>query len=467
MKILGQRRIIYRIILPFTLLFGATLFSAWLVSSYVVSRFLNQNLNRNMVQAAEIISSSGYVMNPAILRQLKEVINADIVVSTADGRVIRSTFPTGINHEKISGLAAISRNGGQATISLKKGSKHYYSISRPVIMPGNRKAFISLWKSTRDFDRLRLHIIIILGAIALAGLGAMAWVGWLIARTITAPVEGLVRATESLAHGDRQAAGLPQGNDEIGRLGASFNRMVEQLRQAEKKLVETEKMAAAGQLAAGLAHEIRNPLTSIKMLGQVLKKRLAGQEDNQRLLDSLVGEISRLDRIIQELIDRARPGELKKEPLSVNPAVREILAATREQMIARKIVVREQLSETLPVVSADPGKVRQVLWNLVLNASEAMPRGGIIQVTTGIENDDCIRIIVEDTGVGIKAGERELVFEPFFTSKPEGMGLGLTISRKLIAAHGGELSLENRAGGGCRAVITLPVGGDKNHVERL
>jgi len=454
----GQRRILHRIILPFTLLFGVMLFSAWLLSSYVVSRFLEQNLKRNMVQAAGIISSSGYVMNPAILRQLKGVINAEIVVSTADGRIIRSTFPPEINDAEISSLIDKPGDSGSATIELKPGREHYQKVSSPVILPGNIKAFVSLWKPTRELDRLRLQIVLVLGIIALVGLGAMVGAGWLIARTITAPVEGLVRATEKLAHGDRQAAGLPQGDDEIGRLGASFNRMVEQVRETEKRLVETEKMATAGQLAAGLAHEIRNPMTSIKMLGQVLARRLAGQEENRRLLDSLVGEINRLDRVIQELVDRTRPGGLKKELMDVNLAVREVLAAAGEEMKARQIVLREFLCEDLPRIYADPGKVRQVLWNLVINAAEAMPGGGEVLLSTDIDNDDKVRIVVEDSGSGIKNGKHELAFEPFFTSKPEGMGLGLTISRKLIARHGGRLLLENRDAGGCRAVFTLPAG---------
>jgi two-component system sensor histidine kinase HydH len=221
--------------------------------------------------------------------------------------------------------------------------------------------------------------------------------------------------------------------------------------------VESEKLATAGQMAAGLAHEIRNPLTSIKMLGQVLRSRMKNQPEDQKTLDGLVKEIDRLDRTIQEFINRAMPGELSLTKGDINREVREVIGVAEESLAAKDIVVHQDLSDDIPTISMDREKTKQVLWNLVLNAKEAMPKGGKLTVATKRVDKQFVEISVEDSGHGIADGEPEQLFQPFFTTKPEGVGLGLTMSRKIIEKHGGELFLENRPQGGIRARVLLPM----------
>ncbi len=311
---------------------------------------------------------------------------------------------------------------------------------------------------TSEADRLKKRIIFGTGGSAFFGIIAMAGVGYLIARTITAPVEELVTVTGRVSGGDFSQRAHPDSRDEIGSLAESFNQMIDKLKTYEKKLVESEKLATAGQMVAGLAHEIRNPLTSIRMLGQVLHNRLKEQPESQEMLRSLVREIDRLDRIIQQMINRTRPGELQRTWGNINLQIEDVMGVAGESLAAQLITLEQDLSDDIPEVFIDEEKIRQVFWNLILNAKEAMPKGGRLKVSTKILNDKFIEIFVEDSGRGIAHGDPEHLFQPFFTTKPEGMGLGLSMSRKIVEKHGGMLFLKSRSKGGARAEVRLPKG---------
>jgi signal transduction histidine kinase len=340
---------------------------------------------------------------------------------------------------------------------MKLGDARYRTILRPLSLPEHGQAYLSIWMPTREAERLKRKIVLILGGITFFGILGMAAVGYLIARTITAPVEELVNVTEKISRGSLNERVRVGSEDEIGSLAHSFNHMIDQLMSYEQRLVESEKLATAGQMAAGLAHEIRNPLTSIKMLGQVLRSRMKNQPEDQKTLDGLVKEIDRLDRTIQEFINRAMPGELSLTKGDINREVREVIGVAEESLAAKDIVVHQDLSDDIPTISMDREKTKQVLWNLVLNAKEAMPKGGKLTVATKRVDKQFVEISVEDSGHGIADGEPEQLFQPFFTTKPEGVGLGLTMSRKIIEKHGGELFLENRPQGGIRARVLLPM----------
>ncbi len=451
------KRILYRIILPFTILFVVTTVISWLLSAYFITRNLDNSLQNQMEQVARIISRSSYVLNPAILRQVKEVVNAEIVLFDPDGRIVSGTFSgPGIQDELTSFFRTHSENpaGGK---EMKLGNTGYRTIIHPLVLPKRGEAFLSIWMPTHAAERLKKKIILVIGGIALFGILGMATVGYLIARTITAPVEALVSVTEKISRGNLHERVSVESQDEIGSLALSFNHMIDQLISFEQRLVESEKLATAGQMAAGLAHEIRNPLTSIKMLGQVLQSRMKDQPEDQKTFNALVKEIDRLDRIIQEFINRARPGELSLEEGDINQEVKEVLSVAEESLAAQNIVVRQHLSDNIPGISMDREKTKQVLWNLVLNAKDAMPKGGSLIVTTKMADNQFVAILVEDSGQGIAAGEAERLFQPFFTTKPEGVGLGLTMSRKIVEKHGGDLLLENRPQGGMRARVLLPI----------
>lgn len=453
---LRPRKILYRIILPFTLLFAVTTVISWLFSAYLISNHLDQSLKKQMAQVAGVISNSGYVLNPGILRQLKGVIAADIVFSDQNGRILSATFPDPRSHTELEKHLADDLKTPSSGKDVRIGPIQYRTLIRPLALPDRGRGFLSLWMPVHEASRLKTRIILGTGGIALLGILAMALIGYWIARTITAPVEALAKVTGKVSAGDFSQRAQVDSGDEISDLAASFNRMIDQLKTFEQKLVETEKMATAGQMAAGLAHEIRNPLTSIRMLGQVLHNRLKDRPESRKAILSMIKEIDRLDRIIQTMIHRTRPGELQCQWGDLNESVSEVMGVAGENLSAQNISFEVRPYDGLPEIYYDPEKLKQVLWNLVNNAREAMPGGGDLTVTTRRADDENIEILVEDTGPGIAPDESEKFFQPFFTTKPEGVGLGLTMSRKIVERHGGKLTLENRVGGGMRASVLVP-----------
>ena len=457
------KRILFRIIIPFTLLFAVIAMLLWLFSAYLITRYLDSRLQNQMTRVAGVISNSGFVLNQAILEQLKSIIDTDIVFSSRDGNIIRSTIKNPDILKLIPERIRSYREKSSSNFYMESDGSRYRIIIQAVDLPEYGPAFLSLWMPDAEDEKLTNSIIIAMGGIVLLGIAAMSLAGFLIARTITAPVERLVNAAVSVAEGDFNGRVTVDTRDEIGVLAESFNQMIERIKDSEKKLIESEKLAAAGRMAAGFAHEIRNPLTSIKMMGQVLHGRLKGQQDKQEILDQFIKEIDRLDRIIQEMINRARPTDLAKKLCSINVHVEEVTVIAREGLSAQNINLSLDLSNELPEIYMDPEKIKQVLWNLVLNAKEAMPKGGILEIVTGLSDNRFVSIAVRDSGSGIQPDNISELFQPFFTTKPEGVGLGLTMSLKIIEQHGDKLILKNRPEGGVEASFRLPVS-QKEHV---
>jgi signal transduction histidine kinase len=453
----GTKRILVRIIVPFALLFSIATVTFWLLSSYLIGRYLQDDLRQQMVRVARVISQSSYVLNPLILLQMKEVINAEIILFDGQGRILNSTIGGGADDtvaREITGKGFSPANAGEPIIEFQ--GVRYKAITQSLTIPGRGQALLCLWQPAGESDRLRTRIVVTTGWLALAGMLAMTLLGYLIVRTITLPVEELVGVTGRIAENDFSQRAVVRSNDEIGMLAHSFNRMMDQLQSYEKRLVESEKMATAGRMAAGLAHEIRNPLTSIKMFVQVLHGRLHGQQDNQKMAASLLQEIERLERIIEQIVERARPGELNRRPGNINEQLAELLALAAPSLQAGNIRLDSRLSPALPELHYDPEKMKQVFWNLLINSREAMPKGGRIEISSApVENG--VEITFADTGMGIQDGNIDICFTSFYSTKPEGLGLGLSTSRKIVEKHGGGLFLANRAEGGAIATIHLPV----------
>lgn len=457
-KPVPRKRIFYRILVPFSLLFAAATFLSWLVSIYFITKFLDLNLDRQADRVARIISQSAFVLNPVVLPQLTNLLNSKIVVYDSNGRVLNTTLSP--DELSVSALEEVFRFRLQHAPGkeILTGSIPYHvAVQQLGTQPD--PLFVSVWTPLLEYGRLKTRIALGTGIIALSVILCLALVNWLVTRTITGPVENLTRLTTMVSEGDLGQRAEIRGGDEIATLAGSFNQMIEKLVQYEKKLVESEKLAIAGQMAAGMAHEIRNPLTSIKMLGQLMHSRLTGRKNNAEILQAMVSEIDRLDRIIQEMVDRTRPKEFLYELGEINSQIEEVLSFLNESLTGRQIAVDRDFAPDLPKAVFDREKIKQVLWNLLLNAKEAMPAGGRLSISTGRAAEDFIQVLVEDTGTGLGEVSIEKCFDPFYTTKPEGMGMGLTISRKIVEQHGGRLSLEVRPEGGARARVLLPVAG--------
>ncbi|HET6149512.1 MAG TPA: ATP-binding protein [Polyangia bacterium] len=238
--------------------------------------------------------------------------------------------------------------------------------------------------------------------------------------------------------------------------------------QVYERMKERDRLAALGQMAAGLAHEIRNPLGSIKGAAQLLQPGAAHPPDNTReFLDIIVEEVNRLNKIVSQFLDYARPYRGEQRPLEVNDVVRKTLQLLNKEQGGHNVEIVTSYADGLPPVRADAEQLLQVFLNLSLNALQAMPQGGRLLVSTSLRRATrrgaaaaFFEVRFRDTGVGIPPGDQRNLFIPFFTTKEKGTGLGLPISQRIIENHGGTIEVRSQPGEGATFTVLLPIESD-------
>jgi len=256
--------------------------------------------------------------------------------------------------------------------------------------------------------------------------------------------------------------------------GESYRRAAEELRSAyrtlqeqtdlivekEQQLRRAEKLSTLGELAAGIAHEIRNPLASIKGAAEILLDKATPPSKRAEFMQLMLDEVNRLNGVVANFLELARFQRLRREPANLNDIFRRMLQIVHLRPARKKVAVRAELDPALPRVSLDVAQMEQALLNLMLNAVGAMPRGGTMTLSTRLETRDGADAIVAeigDTGEGIAPDELDKIFDPFFTTKPDGTGLGLAIVRRIIKAHGGTIEITSEEGRGTRATLRIPI----------
>ncbi|MBI3016049.1 MAG: hypothetical protein HYY65_13545 [Candidatus Tectomicrobia bacterium] len=248
-------------------------------------------------------------------------------------------------------------------------------------------------------------------------------------------------------------------------VGTIFSEQQAQMRRArvlEKEAEERHRLASLGNLAAGVAHEVRNPLNAIGMGLQRLQRefRPGSAQDGaeyQEILRVIRDEVNRLNGIIENFLTLARPMNLQKEPVSLSTVVSELETLLREEIRAKGLHWETRLEPNLPAVAADPRQLKQALMNLILNGIQATPPEGSLELLA-TPNDRGILLSVRDSGAGISPEDRERIFDPYFTTKQGGTGLGLTLARQIIEAHAGRISVESSPGQGSTFTLWLPTG---------
>jgi two-component system, NtrC family, sensor histidine kinase HydH len=228
------------------------------------------------------------------------------------------------------------------------------------------------------------------------------------------------------------------------------------IKQLEEQLRRSERLAALGRLAAGIAHEIRNPLSSIKGFAAILAGRFREEERSRKIADVMVQEVDRLDRVVTELLDFARPTELHKQPSDCGALIRHSLQLVEGDALRQNVKIEWLVQPEDMKVEVDPDRFAQILLNLYLNSLQAMESGGTLKIEAA-RHDDQVFLAVTDSGKGIAPEHLAHVFDPYFTTKPRGAGLGLANVHKLIEAHGGDIEVESSPGMGSSFVIRLPV----------
>jgi two-component system NtrC family sensor kinase len=310
---------------------------------------------------------------------------------------------------------------------------------------------------------LRDWIIYLIIAVLVISLIVAKWAASRLAR----PVNELAQIITKYADGDHSAHYDGERSDEIGRAGKAFNYLSESLEKAElerdkaeQAVRQSERLAAVGQMAAGIGHEINNPLMNIMSLASLIEESVP--KDNNQVHDdisALQNEGKRCARIVQGILNFARETEPQYQQFELGALINETLSVFQHRLQVMSVHLDVDVQDEL-VIRADYGQLQQVLMNIIINAMHASPEGSTISIHADRKGDNAV-IEVLDNGAGIRTEDMPRVFSPFFTTKPEGSGtgLGLSVSYGIIKKHGGTVTLENRKSGGVRVVITLPING--------
>lgn len=331
---------------------------------------------------------------------------------------------------------------------------------------GNLVAVAEIPESAAFLSTRELLNNLMIVALALLGFFTIITLFW--SKRLTRPIEILSVASKYIGAGKFNIKVKHTSKDEMGDLARSFNAMAAELKNradaledAQNALVHSEKMSAFGQMSAGIAHEVKNPLAGILGYVQLSKRKLDPDHPIVKNLDIIEKETRRCTDIVSNLMRFARQEKVNYVPLDVNRIVDESLAIVDHQLGIKQVKIEKLFEHGMPRIRGDANQLQQVLMNFAINSQQAMEEsgGGVFRVTTRRGNKGFVEIIVHDTGPGIPEEIQDQIFEPFFTTKRagEGTGLGLAVTYGIIKEHGGDIRVRSKAGNGTTFIISLPI----------
>ncbi len=297
---------------------------------------------------------------------------------------------------------------------------------------------------------------------------------------IRKPLKRLTESMKRVEEGDLSVRAKEDAKDEFGYLGGAFNKMIRSLEEAKRELEscyliqmeKTSKLASLGELISGIAHEIKNPLTGISFGIQVLNSGLGEGDERKRTVAEVLSHVNRLDRTVKDVLDYAKPKPLRMVKTGIGDVLEKALFLASSEAKKQSVAIEREVEGDIPEIMIDPDQMQQVFLNLIINALQAMPAtGGKLKISIAkkervavaneieppVAGGQVVLIKFQDTGYGIASDDLEHVFEPFFTKKSKGSGLGLSISQKIVQEHGGEINVKSEVGKGSVFSIYLPV----------
>ncbi len=331
---------------------------------------------------------------------------------------------------------------------------------------------------------LKNRVVITFFGIALISVILLFIIAYSTTKMITNPLKKLLFATKKVTEGDFSHKVKIISNDEIGQLTDSFNKMTYELQKVNKKylilnkslekkvraksielkkaqdqLIHAEKMSSLGKLAAGIAHEINNPLTSILINAHLISKNFKQNNHYKENLNLIIDETSRCSTIVKSLLEFSRQNPPEKNLADINDVIEKTLSLLKNHVLMHKVNIKKNLDSKLPMIMIDMNKIKQVFANVIINAMEAIPRQGNLSIDSRLSEDKrFIEINFTDNGIGISEENVGKIFDPFFTTRgQEGTGLGLSISYGIVQQHKGSIRAQSKVGKGTTIVISLPV----------
>jgi signal transduction histidine kinase len=453
-----------KIVLPFLLLFALITIFVPLLTVQLFGWKYSEQFTRETQGWLNVVIETAYIREEKDIEKVKQAYSVEVMIFSSDGTLNANTLKGLSDVEQSWENLAEKMRFEQAKQALQKsdespvtqdvtlGGKHYKVFYR--LLPYGR-FYCLLRPMEKITDAKRTLTWSMLGIAAFVTV-LVAFISHRIGKNLTDPIKDLVGFTEQVADGNLDEQCEIKTHDEIGDLTLAFNQMTQELKQSRDKLIQAERLATAGKMSASFAHEIRNPLSSMRMLSQMLMQKPETSAEQQQSLQYILEEIERIDNIVKGLMDFARPTTLNLEQQPLVPALQSVLALMEANLTHHQIQLVSELASDLPDFQFDSDKIKQAFMNIVLNAMEAMPQGGTLTVST-FKQEDSMCIKVTDTGIGISAEDIEHLFEPFFTRKEKGTGLGLANVKRILEEHDGKVEIKSTPSEGTTVSLWLPL----------
>lgn len=427
---------------------------AWAIALYLLTDAIDRRLDAQLENATSILAEGTFPFSPDLIGRLDRIIEARIVLLDESGDIGLSTGDESINKA----IGALTDQ-----IAALRGNEVYFNtmsagdtpwrtaVRRLQLARDDRYRYVAATASLSATRQVARDSALLLGAAMFLAAAVLALVGSFFTRSITRPVTDLAQMADRIADGERDfSIDISEGN-EIGVLARALTGMAAKLQDYESELARQSRLSGLGDLAARMAHEVRNPLTAIKMQLQLLEERV-DEADGDRIR-KVLAEIRRLELIVESTLVLGGPLNLQLAPTEPAALVDEVVELLQPALDHRGITLSAELG-ALPAAAMDADRIKQVLLNLINNAADELTQGGAIRIsgTASVEGDS-LDIAIEDTGPGIDALQA-----PEQSAKPFSLGVGLAISREIVDGHSGKLLIgESTELGGACFTIRLPV----------
>jgi len=407
------------------------------------------------------------------LARLSDKLGVDVTL-LLEGRVIASTFAEENCRRFLAG--AVSEEMGQrvldhverVSLDLQCAGTPHRVVLRPVHVGFTNRAICALSLPTQGFISAKRRITRdTLLAASLMLVSALAIYSFLI-RRITQPIKDLAGLTRRVGERDFAVRVPVTTHDEIGELEVSYNSMIERLAQSEgevealhrRELERADRLATIGELASGIAHEVRNPLAGISGAMQILKQDIRLDDERKEIVEEILTQITRMEKLTLDLLEYSKPSTPQMSSTNLHEIMDKVLFLAAMGGEKSNIAIRKNYAADLPEVLVDPEQIQQALLNVLLNATQALPNGGTISVSTRLRNESAqpaVLMEIADDGIGMSRETLDKATRPFFTTKHRGTGLGLSIVSQIMKNHAGTIEFDSAAGKGTRIVMTLPL----------
>jgi signal transduction histidine kinase len=441
----------WRLLLPLIVVVALSWAAVTLFLVNVVSDQMDAASRGRLESLADALVAGGMALDETLLNRVRAVTGSDVIALSSEGNILATTLP-----EHAAGYVVGVHGDRPDAGSFLLGEERFLLVSKRPARVHNGAYSLLVTASTRRTDRLKAGLAWMIAGSAGVGLLMVIVVGQYVIRSATRPLVSLAEAARELGKGSLDRPVPEEGSAETKVLAREFNLMTRELADSRTELVRAERLATAGKMAAGVAHEIRNPLSSLRLQVQLLAGGHDGDEELRRRLSEILEEVDRLDQVLANFLAIASPANLEPRPENLNAVIESTLRLTSRKLEHLDVSVIREFEENLPDIPLDSQRIRQAVLNLILNAADSMAGGGTLRVSTG-QSNGIVSATLEDTGSGIRPEVAERVFEPFFTTKSTGVGLGLYLARQILESHGGRIDLEPGPDGGSRFVLSLPV----------